>query len=185
MIETKQHTQPWAASVGTTPLIYQIDTIPQGDTEVERVGVEINPKYLNMFLRLTTENPLTTGDTNVVRLIVFRWFDNSFPLATDILYNNGAGIFSGYNYVDIPTVWNSKPRFQVLCDKRVVLDEDSSDHCFMKFNHKFRKGAKIHYSGSSPTALENKNLFYLLVSDSGVVPHPIFNGYSRITYKDA
>lgn len=185
MIETKELTTPWTTSVGSTPLIYQMDTIAQGDTEVQRVGIEVCPKTLNFYLRLTGENPLTTGDSNVVRVIVFRWFDNTFPLATDLLYNNAAGAFTGYPYVDIPTVWTAKPRFQVLCDKRIVLDEDNSDHAFFKFNHKFRKGAKIHYSGSAPTAIENKNLFYMIVSDSSVVPHPIFTGYSRLTYKDA
>lgn len=183
--ETKEHTVPWSTTVGTTPLIYQMDAISQGDTETQRTGIQITPKNLKFYLRLSGENTITSGDANVIRVIVFRWFDNTFPVATDILYNNAAGIFSGYNYIDIPTVWNTKPRFQVLKDTTLTLDEDSHDHIFYEFNHKFKKNAKIHYSGSAFNAIENKNLFYLIVSDSGVVPHPLFSGFSRLTYLDA
>lgn len=162
-----------------------MDDIPQGDTEEQRTGLEISPMSMNMVLRLVGENPLTSGDSNVMRIIVFRWFDNDFPVASDLLYGNTAGKFTGYKYIDIPTVWNKKPRFQVLKDTRLSIDENSYDNVFYKMSHKFNRNAKIHYNGSAANAIENKNIFFLIVSDSDVVPHPVFSGYSRITYKDA
>lgn len=182
--ELKHFDNPWSTSVSTSPLIYQIDLIADGDTEVNRTGLEISPERLDMYLRLTAENALTTGDSNIVRVIIFRWFDSSFPTVNDILYDNTAGIWTGYPYIDIPTVWNKKPKFQVLNDKKLILDEDSSDHTFYYAKQTFRDGATIKYSGPSPSDIENKNLFFLIVSDSGVVPHPLFSGYSRLTFRD-
>lgn len=162
-----------------------MDLIQQGDTETQRSGLEITPMSLSFVLRLEGENPLTSGDSNVMRIIVFRWFDSTPPTVADLLYSNTAGIFTGYKYIDIPTVWNNKPRFQVLKDTRLSMDENSYDNVFYKMSHKFNRNAKIHYNGSASSAIENKNLFYLIVSDSDVVPHPTFHGYSRLTYKDA
>jgi hypothetical protein len=162
-----------------------MDLIGQGDTEGQRTGLEITPMSLSFVLRMTGENPLTSGDSNVMRVIVFRWFDNTFPTVNDLLYSNTTGIFNGYKYIDIPTVWNKKPRFQVLKDTRLSIDENSYDNVFYKMSHKFNRNAKIHYNGSATNAIENKNIFYLIVSDSDVLPHPNFSGYSRLTYKDA
>lgn len=182
--ELKHFDNPWTTSVSTSPLIYQMDLIASGDEEVNRTGIVISPERLDFYLRFTAENPLTTGDSNVVRVIVFRWFDETFPAVNDILYDNTAGVWTGYPYIDIPTIWNKKPRFQVLSDKRMVLDEDDADHSFYLMKKKFRQGSTIHYSGPSPSDIENKNIFYMIMSDSGVVPHPVFSGYSRLTFRD-
>lgn len=182
--ELKHFDNPWSTSVSTSPLIYQMDLIADGDSEVTRTGIVVSPERLDFYLRLTTENPLTTGDSNIVRVIVFRWFDSSFPTVNDLLYDNTSGIWTGYPYIDIPTVWDKKPKFQVLSDKRIILDEDDSDHSFYMLKKKFRKGSTIHYSGPSPSDIESKNIFFMIMSDSGVVPHPIFSGYSRLTYRD-
>lgn len=182
--ELKHIDTPWSTSVSTSPLIYQMDLIMEGDSEITRSGIVVSPERLDFYLRISTENPLTTGDSNILRVIVFRWFDETFPVVDDILYSNTAGAFTGYPYVDIPTVWNKKPRFQVLSDKRMILDEDDSDYSFYYLKKKFRTGSTIHYSGSSASDIENKNIFYLIVSDSAVVPHPVFSGYSRLTFRD-
>lgn len=182
--ELKHLDNPWTTSVSTTPLIYQMDLINQGDSENTRSGIVISPERLDFYLRISTENPLTTGDSNVLRVIVFRWFDETFPAITDILYDNTAGIWTGYPYIDIPTVWNKKPRFQVLSDKRMILDEDDSDYSFYYTKKKFRSGSTIHFSGPSASDIENKNIFFMIMSDSGVVPHPVFSGYSRLTFRD-
>lgn len=183
--EKKQITVPWTTTVGATPLIYHIDQVPEGSGDGERAGLEITPTGLQFFLRMAGENPLTSGDSNVVRVIVFRWFDELYPTSTDILYDNTTGVFTGYPYIDIPTRWNDKPKFQVLSDKRLSIDENSYDNVFFSYNKKFRKNSKILYKGSATTDISNKNIFYLIVSDSAVVPHPLFSGYSRLTYKDA
>lgn len=183
--ERKQITVPWTTSVGGTPLIYHMDQVSAGDGESDRSGLEITPTGLQFYLRFTGENPLTSGDSNVVRVIVFRWFDDVYPTATDILYDNTAGIFTGYPYVDIPTVWDEKPKYQVLCDKRISIDENSYDNVFFGHKMSFKKNAKIVYKGPASTDISTKNIFYLVVSDSTVVPHPVFTGYSRITFKDA
>lgn len=183
--ETKELTTPWTTTVGASPLIYQMDGVTQGDSENQRSGLEISPMTLNFSLRIAGENPLTSGDSNVVRIIVFRWFDSDYPLPSDLLYDNTAGPFTGYPYIDIPTVWTKKPRFQVLKDTKLSLDENSYDNIFYKMKHKFRRNAKIHYSGPGSADIESKNIFYLIVSDSAVVPHPLFSGFSRLTYKDA
>lgn len=183
--EKKQLTIPWTTSVGSTPLIYQMDRVPEGTGDSERSGIEITPQTLQFYLRLTGENPLTSGDANVMRIVVFRWFDALYPTVGDILYDNTTGPFTGYPSIDIPTLWGEKPKFQVLADKRLSLDENSYDNIFYSFNKKFRKNSKIHFKGSGGTDISSKNIFFLIVSDSAVVPHPIFTGYSRLTYKDA
>lgn len=182
--ELKHFDNPWSTAASTSPLIYQMDLIADGDTEVNRTGIVISPERLDFYLRMTGENPLSTGDANILRVIVFRWFDSAFPTVNDILYDNTSGIWTGYPYIDIPTVWAQKPKFQLLNDKRIQIDENSYDHEFYYLKKKFRKGATTHYSGPSPSDIENKNIFFMIMSDSGVLPHPTFSGYSRLTFRD-
>ena len=107
--ELKHYDAPLIFSaISSSGAVAQIDQIPQGDTEVTRTGLMINPKSL--FVRGETFIE-SGGSYNNVRFIVFRWFDNTAPNVGDVLNTSG---IPGLNSWNAPYQWSSKPRYQVL-----------------------------------------------------------------------
>lgn len=180
--ETKHYDTAFNTGVSSTPGIFDLCLVPEGDSETQRTGVRINPRALGISLRCTAE----TGEpSNEFRFIVFRWFDEDFPQPSDILTSVTGGTFFGYNPIDVPINWVVKPRYQILSDKRLALDPESNDTVFYKYSMGFRKNSLISYNGNAGSATENGKVYLLVVTDSVAVPHPQIQGYSRLTFKDA
>lgn len=168
--------------ISTTPLIFLLNDIDEGDSESQRTGLTINPRRHDMFLSVNAES----GQTNEFRCIVFRWFDDTAPTISDILYSNTGGIFTGYNYLNIPVNWVKKPKYQILADERFSATSGTeTENMMFSFKKYFKKGSKITYSGSSGGSIESGQMFCIIMSDSAVVPHPDLQGYSRLQYLDA
>lgn len=181
--ERKQFVQPHnTGGVGTGGYIYPMTAIVQGDTESNRTGLEITPKRFDMYLQCNAE----ASNSNEHRLIVFRWFDDAAPGVDDILYSTTTGIFNGYEKINVPIRWVDKPKFQILADQRFsTLDETDTEHMNFSFKKMFKKNAKITYEGSTGESDIRGALYYLVVNDSAVVPHPTYQGYSRLQFTDA
>lgn len=181
MPEIKHVDTPTFTTIGTGGQMIHLSAVPEGDNEVSRTGLVITPKSLNISWRLTAE-----GDqpSNEYRVIIFRWFDDSIPTATDILVPITSGIFNGYQFIDVPKSFPKSDKVQILSDKKMALDPNSNDTMYYKFYQKFKSSNRIRYNGSSPTAVEKGHLYAFVATDSQIVPHPGLVGYSRLAFTD-
>lgn len=169
------------AIVGTTPYLFNMTQIGQGVADNQRIGLEVSPLKFDMYLQAHAES----GDSNEHRIIVFRWFDDTAPTVNEILQSNTSGIFSGFSYLNIPTLWPTKDKYQILMDQRFTTAAGlTSEHMQVSLTKKFGKHSKITYEDSGTTSGIHGELWCMIMNDSAVVPHPTYQGYSRLLFKD-
>lgn len=180
--ELKLHQMNIFTGMNDVGQIFNMTQIAEGTAETQRVGLKINPKRFDLNLNLSAES----GDQNIYRIVVFRWFEDLPPARTDILEDNTAGSFLGYNNYAVPTKWQKKPKYQILDDtKLTVADGTAEEDRYYYFTKHFKKNSEIRYDASSPSSQEWGNIYVYICSDSAVVPHPIVQGYSRLTFFDS
>lgn len=164
-------------ATGSTGAVAQIDQITQGDTETTREGLVINPKSM-----LFRGEVINADNFNNCRIILFRWFDNTAPIVTDILNTTGIAGLSPHN---APYSWAQKPKYQILYDKVLTVDNESYNNENFMFKYKFRPTSKITYSGSVSTSIMSGNIFCLYINDSTAIAHPQLNAFIRLTFTDS
>jgi len=119
---------------------------------------------------------------NLARVIVFQWHPNSSlvaPVVADILQTTT--VYSMYN-------WQLSAQFKILYDTVHFLSGaanaptvGSNQGYFGSVNLR-RAVKKVEFS---PGATFGANELYILViSDSSVIPFPLFNVITRITYSE-
>lgn len=160
-------TYDWSGS------IVSLTNIAQGSTDVTRDGDSIYLRSCRVV------GDITAGDTtNMFRVIIFQWFDDTTPVYTDIL----SSVYQGtVNCVNSPYHHDQRKHFNVMYDKRYLLD--SSDPNVM-FDTKYMRPAKrkVHFSAGGTTG--SNELFILFMSDSGAATHPSVNFVARTTFND-
>lgn len=101
-------------AISSTGTIYHLSAVAQGDTINQRDGNSIMPRYLNLNIRLQSQ----TNDT--VRMLIFRWKDNSTPVVSSIVEDASAPVYSPLND---NISGNRKDRgIDVIKNKLFVLD---------------------------------------------------------------
>jgi len=101
-------------------MIKVTEAIAQGDQTYQRNGNKISFKTLmgrmRIFLETTADTTLWSGNTPIVRMIIFsdRYNQGVYPTKTEML-ENAANAWSFLN-------WNNRKRFRILKDKFIKLD---------------------------------------------------------------
>lgn len=161
------------AGVDFNGTLWNINPPIVGTSAITRIGDSVNAHMLEV--RGTW---LVGSTTNQVRFMVIKWRpDNAtdVPLAQDFfpLVGAPAAPLSNRN----PSVITS--RFQVLADRTMTLHQanpirDFSLRIYLKHKMKFNTGLQT-----------GKGMLYIVaVSDDGVIPHPSFSWFSKLTYTD-
>lgn len=75
-------------------------------------------------------------------------------------------------------------KFKVLHDECFTLAQDSSVALVHRNLHLSGYNKKIYYTPGSTTTTGN-GLWYLFLSDSGIIPNPAINASFRVTFKDS
>jgi len=158
------------SSFSTTATIASLCDVIQGNTDQQRDGDQLY--MLSLEIRLYT---VAADIFNVLRLIVFQWFPNTVPLSSQLLFDPANGITSPYNH-------DQRYQFRVLYDKTNITGADWHAAQLMhryitKIPHR-----KVQYVNAS--IVGTNKLYYYIVSDSGVAPHPSVAGYFKMNYKD-
>jgi len=164
------------ANVTYAGTIIDLCPVPQGVTEVTRIGDELLPKRLEIRM-----NFINADAYNMYRAIIFRWKQNDTvaPTVGGIIESSGP---STTQSVYVPLNVNTRSTFEVLYDKTFNTNAVSVANKFVKINLKLAK-KKIEYSFSS-TAGQNK-IYMLIISDSSTATHPTHIGYSRLIFTDS
>lgn len=174
-----------AVNAPTTGVIQAVFTvIPQGTTEITRVGGKITVTNFNVRgnFSLTTTALSGTPNNDVVRMILFidKQTNGAAPAVTDILKSANGQAYMNLDNVD---------RFQILKDKMIKVGFTASgstnlvgDLVPWKINKKMN--LPIHYSSTTGaiTEVKSNNIYMLFTSWQGVVN---FNYYARVKFTDA
>ncbi len=165
-------------TVSDTPIIARWFAITQGVGNTQRIGNQINCKYMQLKYQMSA------GDnTNIMRYIVFQWREDNLgnaPSVDDILYrgaNSNPWTNALYNY-------DNRHQYTILYDRRHQLDYDNPTDTFGGSNYLKIKHKKMDYP--IPAAITGTNAIYILVvSDSAAGNHPIITNQGRLYYYDA
>jgi len=169
----------------STPTQLALSAVPQGDTDSQRDGDQINLRSLWIKFETYLQGTGGTNDfTDQVRLMVYRWHPmstGSAPVPASVLQD----LSVAQSATMTPWTWDNRKDYTVVLDKTFNLSGNGpSDIGYtVKFNWK-EPGIASHFSSGS-TTLQTNGLFAMIASDSLVATHPTFNFYSRLEYTDS
>lgn len=176
------------ASISNIPFITHLSPIPQGTAGTgvsERSGEEVSAQFLDLYLRWVYATG--TDDNEACRMIVFRWKSpDTNPTANDILLNNPGG-GATITYVDSPYVVDNRENFDVLFDKRFMLDENTGDQGMIRFKYTFPQGksSRIKWDGPGASDREENHIYVMVMSETlAPVVGATATGYYRLYFKD-
>lgn len=176
--ETKYHNQ---LNVGSSPsytgAISLMNDIAVGTDDQTRVGDELYMKSISLNYNVTVSS---TDSTNVVRAIVFQWFDDSTASLSSILQQTGdlSAVVSPYHH---DNMYGKK--FKILYDKVHLVNDASNPQSYGSISITKIKRRKVHYTAGSSTP-DNNRVYLAFISDSAAASHPSVNYYLRIRYTD-
>lgn len=167
-----------ATGIGFSGFASSLCTPAQGDTDTTRDGDRIHIE------RVWFHYGWSNGDnTNVVRVILFQWFPNSAPAVSDILLHTGSAQapWSDFN-------WDNRQEYKILYDKTWYLSAYYNGGAKVKglskpliIKNGFRRNLQFQAGATTGT----NQIYKLILSDSGAVPNPLFNSWSRIEFTDS
>lgn len=123
---------------------------------------------------------LSCADTfNRIRITLIRWNrdDNTLVVTAGGVYQNiGLSLYSFFNFDAL-----RKGDFTILYDKvhNLVVNQDTTIKNIKKL---IKVKSVINFNAAGTTG--EGHIYSLLTSDSGVVPHPAINEYTRVTFTD-
>lgn len=155
--------------------VYSLSNVPQGDTDTTRDGDQLVQRAIRI-----KGNSIVADSTNIARLIVFRWKNESTPVVGDILSATYVGTsrapFSPYHH-------DGRTNFTVLYDKNFATDTYNIQRTFDTGWINLRN-KKQYFTAGSATAQKN-GIFCLIITDSAAVSNPFLNLVSRLTFQDS
>lgn len=156
-------------------LTFSLNAMPQGDELNERVGLKIQPTglFFNYKLQCAASQP------TVVRVMIYedlQQISDSTPSSTDLLQNTAdQSVISPLNRDEIG-------RFNVLYDKRIVLNPDSGNTKVYKKGF-LKKLRNAHFNGAAGTDIQKNGLWCTILSDQAT-NFPTHDFYSRLFFHD-
>lgn len=170
-VEKKYHDLAAApGGAGSTGVFYSFtSTIPEGTGSEQRIGQQVTVKSLQVRYRL-----LYQDTTNLMRVIIFRWFQQGTPSLSQILQDT----------VTVP--WISPTNrllsefINVMYDNLVTLDATNNFQYVDKIFIKKNMNVTFDDAGNP----DYGHVYMLVLSDSAAIPHPTIEFYSRVRFTD-
>lgn len=158
-------------AVTTTAQISELTNVAQGLTISDRIGRKIQFKSISTRLQLLTG---TGGGSPAMRMILFRWNDDTTPVTLNVLLTNN-------HYSVIGTTQSNKVR--VIMDRMISLDSRNKSRWFQKTFRRINWTSR--YKDAAGTSGIWGRLFLLLLSQEPAgTTAPLFSGFVRIRYTD-
>jgi len=169
--------------ISTTPVIFQLCSVAQGDTDTTRDGDRIYLK--KMYIRGLLD---VSDETNIVRLIFFQWKPNSAATATNILAPGPSGsidVNSHYQH-------DNRQMYKILWDKTMLIAGPGTtpETPITPINQKrfqliLNRGLNRQMQFSAGTTTSTNQIYYIAVSDSSVIAHPTLTMMTRLMFTDS
>lgn len=180
--------------------ITDMSLVPQGVTQISRVGDTITLKRIDIRFQLESADSalLPIDNHGTIRCIVFRWEDNSSvaaPIVTDVLtpYSALDYIVANYNADNIQS-----GKVKILYDRLVTLFNQATytgsavayyqSVASVQNRHVVLYGKRlgkkrVYFNGGGTTGKDK--IYIMFISDSTANPHPAVQWQSLLTYSDA
>lgn len=182
-VELKLHDQEFQSTVGISGVTHLLSGIAVGTGYNERVGAQVLGKSLLFRYQLTAADV-----SNIMRVIIFRWFDDTSPTPGMVLE---VGPSSATINPLSPILYDNRDKIQILHDNlhslnisavyynagATVYPRPQVDKMYIKRNMKIR--------WQTDDTVDEGHIYALFVSDSTLVGHPAYHFYSRLRYTDA
>lgn len=125
--------------------------------------------------------------SNMLRIIVFQWYDDTAPTTTSILDN--AGIIGTADAPYATRNWSNRPLYRILRDDMIQLQANATltgGNGFVYPINYFIKSKKITKTFWAATAvsIQKGGIYLCVVSDSAAVTHPNIIFTSEIIFTD-
>jgi len=174
--ETKSYDVSGSAGINYSGAVYNLTNgITQGTSEVQYVGVEINPSTLRIRWAC-----YTNGDnTNLLRVIVLQTIGGGTPTAANVLEST-ANIRAPLSPYD--RQYNRT--YKVLYDELFSLSTAGDMQVTGDIRVKSPKLRTINFTDNLGT-VEDNGIFMVVISDSAAVGDPFFSYHSRLYFKDS
>lgn len=170
-LEHKFHDIEVNDNPSTSGVITHLSNITQGTTYKQRIADQIKGTSIQFRYQVTVSDT-----TNVMRIVVFRWFEPTVPGVGDIL---AIGLSTG-TFLPISPINVSNRKFiQVLFDNLITINStnlENVDKTFIKRN--------MNIDWKTDGARNKGHLYVLTLSDSIATPHPYFHSIFRLRFTD-
>lgn len=165
------------ANIDYTGVIYNLSSIPQGDTDVSRDGDGL--KLTSLQIRWLME---VGTSPNTFRIIVFQWLPATTPTVSDVLSSTYA---SSVLQPLSPFKHDMNANFRILHDSNTRVVDTYRPSITGKIyittrNKKLKQD--VHFNAGTTTGV-NK-LYMIVVSNDAAVTYPQFSYVSRVQFRD-
>lgn len=155
---------------------YSMVSIAQGNTDSTREGDEI------ILRSLMVKGHVSIGDTtNYLRIVCYQYLSDAndgTPAPTDILSSVTVGTVNAPHSFYVHDLYNKK--IKILASRLLHVTTAEPQKAFSINITKFpRKKVNYQAGGLLPV---NGGIYFMVISDSGVVTHPTVNAIFRLNY---
>lgn len=180
-VEKKYRFYQSGSTVSSLGYALYLTDVPIGTSDTTRIGDQISLRSVRFKITATVADT-----TNWVRVILFQYIpqiDSStftpttYPIA-NILIDTTTTWLSPYSH-------DNRYNFRILYDKThlVVSNQSNQLTMFKGFIKKFPRDKIQYYAGSTTTQVNAIHM--LILSDSGVAPHPSFTYSIKLNFSDS
>lgn len=169
-------TSDTATGVGFSGTVSSLCTIPQGITDITRVGDSLNLEEIEFHYAWSYGDP-----TNACRLILFQWYPQSTPAVVNVLYQGPGTALAPYSPYNVDV----ESQYKILYDETIYVNNLSLPQVGTTKVIKIKEGFKRRLDFVAGSTTGSNQIYKLMISDSGAVPNPSLNSYSRVRYTDA
>lgn len=169
-----------ASSISNSGVILPLASIVQGDYSTDRAGNKVLPTSWSIRGNVTGSD-----NFNYVRLVVFQWNDDNLVTTPQIteLFENTSGTGSLYSTFNRQ---NLGVQYRVLADKLLRVSHNNMNPDINKSRIIKLKGYKylkeMTFQGAAVTGFGQ--IYICMISDSSVLTHPSFEGFSVVNFRD-
>jgi secreted trypsin-like serine protease len=170
-----------AGAISTATGFLSLSTIPQGNTAVSRVGLEVQPESLEVQYTWLG----SADSTNLVRVVIFQWHadDAIDPPSASQLFEQGV-LGANLNVVE-PYSKPNADLHTILYDKTWSLVNGASSTSLQVITPWFKIKKRMRPMKFIGATTGTGMIYAAFVSDSGVVPHPTITHSHRLLFRDA
>jgi len=142
------------------------------------IGNKLNPTGIDLRVTFHFSPVPGADDFNLCRCILFQWFLAGVPLPADILQTTS--ILS-------PIQWTNKDNIKVLSDRTEIVESNLGTDRLAHTYRVYIKGKNIRQTEFPSAGIipQRGGLYCLVYSDSTVIPDPLLDIYTRVTYHDS
>lgn len=172
-------------TINTSGQMYHLSAIPQDDTNYGRSGNSVMPRYLQVQIRL--ECDIADSATDTIRLVIFRWKDNSTPTVANLFENSSMPVYSPLND---EISGNVKDRKIDIIKNKVFLVGVNAVNNGTVFYKKVMdlnppgKQIKDHIKFSDTSTTAPQGGIYMLLIGRQPINTSIFEGMHKLSFHD-